>query len=81
MNTYYLNQEYRKITSHISVRIHGVPEKTIAFCNGQELVDYEFEKPYLVESIKAKGDTVILDLVEKTSTPTNWAGEEQTSFF
>lgn len=81
MNTYHLNPELGKITSHISVRIHGAPEKAIAFGNGQELVDYEFDRPYSVESIRAEKDSIILDLAEKASTPTNWTGEEQTSFF
>ena len=81
MNTYHLNPELGKITSHISVRLHGAPEKAIAFGNGQELVEYSFEKPYRVERIRAEESCIILDLIENTSTHTNWNGEEQTSFF
>lgn len=81
MNTFHLNPELRKIASHISVRIHGMPEKAIAFGNGQELVEYSFDKLYRVEKIRADESWIILELVENSLTPTNWNGEEQTSFF
>lgn len=78
---YHLNPELRKITSLISVRIHRNPEKAIAFGNGNELVDYAFDKPYTIEKIYQDLGFIVVELTEKELNGTNWIGEEQVSFF
>lgn len=78
MNTFHLNPELRKIASPIRVVTEN---EELSFSSGQELVAHSFDKPYKVEKIRAEENSIVLELIEQSSTPTNWAGEEQTSFF
>ena len=76
--TYRLNLELKMIKS--PVRITAPME--LGFENGEELCNYNFDKYYLIESIFAKDSIIEIALVENIQiNTTNWAGEEQVSFF
>jgi len=77
--TYKLNPGIEKIKSKTIVVID---DKEFVFNNGKEAVKQEYDRNYLVDSISAKDDTVIVVLKEnKLINSTNWMGEEQVSFF
>ena len=77
--TYKLNPIIETITSKTIVVID---DKEFVFNNGKEAVKQEYDHNYLVDSISAKDDTVIVALkVNKLINSTNWMGEEQVSFF
>ena len=77
--TYKLNPIIETITSKTIVVID---DKEFVFNNGKEAVKQEYDHNYLIDSISAKDDTVIVVLKEnKLINSTNWMGEEQVSFF
>ncbi len=78
--TYHLNLELRNIISPIIVREDNREWK---FRDGVELVEYSFEEPYVVESIKAVGDQIVISVAvaESASGLLNYTGEEPGSFF
>ena len=76
--TYRLNLELKKIKSPV----HITAPMELEFENGEELCNYNFDKYYLIESIFAKDSIIEIALVENIQiNTTNWAGEEQVSFF
>ncbi len=76
---YKLNPEYAKIISPIIVCVDGVEK---CFENGGELAEYRFEKNYIVHSIKAVENSIVLTLSENNqSMSSNWISEEAISFF
>lgn len=76
---YKLSYEVEKIKSRILMKFDG---NEAEYESGTELVDVEFDKYYLIDSIAAKNDMVVLELVENTKiNDISWCGEEQVSFF
>lgn len=76
---YKLSYEVKKIKSRVLVKFDG---NEAEYESGIELADVEFDKYYLIDSITAENDTVVLTLVENTKiNDISWCGEEQISFF
>lgn len=74
-----LSYEVKKIKSRVLVKFE---DNEAEYESGAELVDVEFDKYYLIDSITAKNDIVVLTLVENTKiNDISWCGEEQISFF
>jgi len=76
---YKLSYEVKKIKSRVLVKFE---DNEVEYESGTELADVEFDKYYLIDSIIAENDTIILNLVENTKiNDISWCGEEQNSFF
>lgn len=76
---YKLSYEVKKIKSRVLVKFE---DNEATYESGAELADVEFDKYYLIDSITADNDMVVLTLVENTKiNDINWCGEEQISFF
>ncbi len=78
--TYKLNPEVSKIQSPVILRIEGGELSTDeTYANGAELANAIFEKNYLVRSLAAQGDVIVLTVSENLCVNnTNWIGEELT---
>jgi hypothetical protein len=80
--TYKLNSIVRKFLSPVLVHFGDNSSPDRYFKNGTQLAEEVFEKNYLIESISAQNDQIILTVVEnKSVNTTNWAGGETVSFF
>ena len=66
MTTYYLDAEVKKIQSPIVLCINN--EETV-FSNGQALSQQSFEKRYVVQSVTAKGDRIVIVLNDGIEIP------------
>lgn len=76
---YKLSYEVNKIKSRVLVKFDS---NEAEYKSGAELADVEFDKYYLIDSITAENDTVVLTLVENTKiNDINWCGEGKISFF
>jgi len=76
---YKLSYEVKKIKSRILVKYDG---NEAEYDSGAELVDVEFDKYYLIDSITAENDMVVLTLIENTKiNDTNWSNDSNISFF
>ena len=62
--TYHLDSELKKIISKIKVIIIDSPSEIIMFSSGIELADYDFKKNYMIRSIKAEENYVIIEITE-----------------
>lgn len=79
--TYKLNPEVKKIQSPVVVKFSD-QEVDMAFESGAALADAVFDRNYLIESLAAEGDSVVLTVRENdTINAVNWVGEEAVSFF
>lgn len=77
--TYKLNPQVRLIKSPV---ILVIDEQVKEYRNGDELASQDFDKRYLIESIVARGDAVVVTVKENEQTAIiNWIGEEAVSFF
>lgn len=75
---YKLDDGLKKIISPV----HIVQPIDLRFADGGELAGQEFDKNYLVKSIKAVGGEIEIVLEENGRVNSlNWAGEEAVSFF
>lgn len=79
--TYKLNPEVKKIRSPVVVKFsHQAAE--MSFASGAALADAVFDRNYLIESLAAEGDSIVLTVRENdTINAVNWVGEEAVSFF
>ena len=76
--TYKLNPALRFIQSPIILHIDAHEKQ---YTDGTDLIKQEFEKNYLVTSIKAKNSSIVITLKENDQINTlNWADEEDVSF-
>lgn len=76
--TYKLNPQLRLIKAPVIIVVEG-QEKN--YSCGEELTRLEFEKYYVVNSISARGNKVVITLKENDRTfNINWVGEEEVSF-
>lgn len=76
--TYKLNPELRVIKSPVVLVIDGEER---SFPDGKALVGEVFDKNYVVASITARDDIVVIELEEgPASVVVNWIGEEAVSF-
>lgn len=76
--TYKLNPEVSKIKSPVILRIEG-GESSVdkIYADGAELANAIFEKNYVVRSLAAQGDVIVLTVSENLCVNnTNWIGEE-----
>jgi len=78
--TYKLNAEVSKIKSPVILRIEGRESSTDKiYGDGAELANATFEENYVMRSLTAKGDVIVLTVSENPLTNnTNWIGEEMT---
>ena len=77
--TYRIDQSVSSICSPIEVLVEG---RRLQFANGTEMANAEFDKYYLISSITAKADHIVIELEEnKKVNDINWIGEEAVSFF
>lgn len=77
--TYKLNNEVKKINSPIVLLLC---DQELRFNNGVELAEKEFFKPYIIDSITAKGSVVFITVLEKDNMPTtDGINEKEVSFF
>lgn len=75
---YKLDHGLKKIISPV----HIVQPVDLRFADGGELADYEFEKNYLVKSIKAVGGEMEIVLEENQQVNSlDWTEEKAVSFF
>ena len=80
--TYKLDPELRKITSMIKVIVHDKPVRSLAFENGEKLCEHEFEKNYVVTSLRAVNWYVVIELEENQQVnDLSWNTEWPVSFF
>jgi len=80
--TYKLNSVVEKIVSPILLHFGDGSKPDRLFESGAQLAEEVFDKNYLVESVSAQNDQIILTVMEnKSINITNWVGEETVSFF
>lgn len=80
--TYKLNPIVGLFLSPIVLRFGESNAPDRHFLNGAQLAEETFDKNYLLESVSAQGEQIILTIKENTSVNTiNWIGEEMVSFF
>ncbi len=79
--TYKLNPELKKICAPIIVRfVDGSADMT--FPDGEALTVAKFSKNYLIDSLTAEKNTIVLTLRENDRVSVvNWIGEEAVSYF
>ena len=76
--TYKLNPQLRLIKAPVILVVDGVERM---YSSGEELTRLEFEKYYVVNSISARGNKVVIMLKENDRIfNINWIGEEEVSF-
>lgn len=76
--TYKLNQQLKLINAPVILMIE---EAEKCYGSGEELTTLIFEKNYIVESISARDDKVVVTLKENNRRfNINWIGEEEVSF-
>lgn len=76
--TYKLNPQLRLIKAPVILVVEGVERM---YSSGEELTRLEFEKYYVVNSISARGNKVVIMLKENDRIfNINWIGEEEVSF-
>ena len=81
--TYKLDPEVKKIQSPVVVRFPNGSDD-MPFVNGTALADASFDKNYLIESLTAKENSIVMTLRENDQVNVvNWIGEEavEPSFF
>lgn len=78
--TYKLNPEVSKIKSPIILQIeNGESSTDTMYADGIELANAVFEKNYVVASLVAQKNSILLTVKEnQTVNNTNWIGEEMT---
>ncbi len=77
--TYKLCKYVEKIIAPIIVVIGNDKQE---FANGFALSEAHFSRPYIIQSISASDNRVILSLIENENiNATNWVGEIQEGFF
>lgn len=77
--TYRIDQSVSRICSPIDVLVEG---RCLHFDRGTELANAEFDKNYLISSISAKANHIVIELEEnKKAFDYSWVGEEAVSFF
>lgn len=80
--TYKLNPIVRQLQSSIILCFAESNMPNCYFENGAQLAETEFDKPYLLDSIRAQDSQIVLRVVEnKSINAGNWIGEEMVSFF
>ena len=78
--TYKLNPAIGKIESPVILCLPSGEKRE--YQNGAAVVEDVFDRRFLIESLRAVGDTVEVVLSENTEmNSSTWIGEEQTSFF
>ena len=76
--TYRLNPSLGKITSPVILSIGGAET---SYSDGAALTELSFEKNYIVASITARDNAVVVTLQENTAINNiSWIGEEAVSF-
>ena len=76
--TYKLNPQLKLIKSPVILLIDG---QESSYGSGEELTTLTFEKNYIVDSVGARGDKVVVTLKENDRQfNINWIGEEEVSF-
>lgn len=76
--TYKLNPQLRLIKAPVILMVEGVERQ---YSSGEELTTLTFENYYVVESISARDDKVVVTLKENDRQfNINWIGEEEVSF-
>lgn len=76
--TYKLNPQLRLIKAPVILVAEG---QEICYGSGEELTILTFEKNYIIDSISARGDKVVVTLKENDRQfNINWIGEEEVSF-
>ena len=77
--TYKLGKNVEKIIAPVIV-VSGNDKQE--YTNGFALSEAQFSRPYVIQSINAIDNKVILSLIENEQiNDTNWVGEEQAGFF
>lgn len=77
--TYRLNPELAKIESPV-ILVLGETETT--YPNGAALAELAFDTHYIIESVAARNNQVVVTLQPNAKmNDVNWIGEEQASFF
>ena len=77
--TYRVEQFVAKIKSPV---VAVIEDRQIEYADGKVLSETSFSKLFRIESLTAKGDRIIIKLVENDRlNDTNWTGEEQAGFF
>lgn len=80
--TYKLNPVVGQFLSPIVLRFRDGNAPNRHFQNGAQLAEETFDKNYLLESVSAQGDQIVLAIKENRKINTaNWIGEEMVSFF
>lgn len=80
--TYKLNSLVRQFLSPVILHFGDGNAPDRYFKSGAQLAEETFDKNYLVESVSAQKDQIILTIKENESiNTTNWIGEEMVSFF
>jgi hypothetical protein len=76
--TYKLNPQLRLIKAPVILVIEGVEQ---CYGSGEELTTLTFDKNYIIDSISARDDRVVVALKENDRQfNINWIGEEEVSF-
>ena len=76
--TYKLNPQLWLITASVILVVEGMERQ---YSSGEELTGLEFEKYYVIDSITARENKVVITLKENDRTfNINWSGEEEVSF-
>lgn len=76
--TYKLNPQLRLIKAPVILVIEGVEQ---SYGSGEELTTLTFDKNYIIDSISARDDKVVVTLKENDRQfNINWIGEEEVSF-
>ena len=76
--TYKLNHILEVIKTPVILMIDGKGKR---YSNGKELVEQTFEKNYLIESITARENTVVVTLKKNDMIlDQTWIGEDSVSF-
>ncbi len=80
--TYKLNSIVGKFRSPVLLRFGDNSNPDWYFESGTQLAEEVFDKNYLIESVSAQNDQIVLTVMEnKSINITNWVGEEAVSFF
>lgn len=77
--TYRVEQFVAKIKSPV---VAVIEDKQMEFADGKALAETAFSTLFRIESLTARGDKIIVRLVENDRiNDINWVGEEQVDFF
>ena len=79
--TYKLNPIVGRFVSPIILRFCDGSEPDRYFENGSQLVEEAFGCRYLLESVCASGDRIVLTVTEGSTIPTITGNEDAESFF